>query len=117
MSPAPVLIVHPSSQVAILAGGADRFRHVLAPTDFSREAQRGVDVAIDLALELTAAALTVVHVFDVPFLAGQSPGDVAAEAEASARRKLDRLVLTVPARRATAEDLLGRDLPESGVPI
>jgi nucleotide-binding universal stress UspA family protein len=81
----PVLTVHPSDQVAILAGGMDRFRHVLTSTDFSVASQRGVDVAAELAVELDAA-LTVVHVGEPPL-----------------RAQLDELVASLRARLPRVE--------------
>lgn len=108
MATVPVLTVHPSDHVAILAGGMDRFRHVLAPTDFSEASRRGVDTATELAAQLDAA-LTVVHVQPQPSF--HVPPDVLAAADAQARGLLEELLGRVRARCAKAEGVLKRGTP------
>lgn len=64
-SPIPVLTVHRYDDVAILAGGMHRFRHVLAPTNFSDDSRRGVQLAASIARDLEAK-LTLVYAFEAP---------------------------------------------------
>jgi nucleotide-binding universal stress UspA family protein len=104
----PVLTVHPSNHVAILGGGMDVFRNVLAPTDFSEAAERGVDLAVRIALDLDAS-LTLVHVYELP------PGygyyvfdDVAQEAETAARRQLEEVLARVRPRLPTVDGVVRR---------
>lgn len=110
MATVPVLTVHPSDHVAILAGGMDRFRHVLAPTDFSEASRRGVDTATELAARLDAA-LTVVHVQPQPSFPHHVPPDVLAAADAQAHGLLEELLGRVRARCPKAEGVLKRGTP------
>jgi nucleotide-binding universal stress UspA family protein len=114
LSPAPVLTVHSSGSVAILAGGMDHFRHILAPTDFSEASERGVDAATSLALEFDAS-LTLVHSYELPIYAYYVVDDVTAEVEARARRKLDKLLVRVRVRLPKAEGEVRRGAPWQGI--
>jgi len=109
-SPVPVLTVHPYDDVAILTGGMDRFRHVLAPTDLSEDSRSGVDLAASLAAEL-GAALTLVYVFEPPGSEYYLPPDVAEDLEGAARRQLDELVARVRDRVPKAEGVVTRGTP------
>jgi nucleotide-binding universal stress UspA family protein len=102
-SPVPVLTIHPTDHVSILAGGMDRFRHILVPTDFSEAAERGIDAAVNLALEFDAS-LTVVHAREPPtydYGAFEEP-----EFERRARSELDRLAQQIRVRVPTADAIL-----------
>jgi nucleotide-binding universal stress UspA family protein len=102
-SPVPVLTIHPTDHVAILAGGMDRFRQILVPTDFSEAAERGIDVAVSLALEFNAL-LTVVHAFEPP---GDDYGTFEGpELERRARSELDVLAQRIRVRVPTADAIL-----------
>jgi nucleotide-binding universal stress UspA family protein len=115
LSTVPVLTVHPSDHVSILAGGMDRFRHILAPTDLSEASQRGVDAAVTLALELDAW-VTLVHVYEVPSYAYYVLGDGStAEARAHAQRELDEVLARVRARFPEAEGVLRQGIPWRGI--
>jgi nucleotide-binding universal stress UspA family protein len=111
-SPCPVLTLHSTDHVAILAGGMSRFRHVLASTDFSKASLFGVDAAVNLALELDTR-LTIVHVCEPPTYVGSSEvppsyfiDDIAAEIKQQARRELDALIARVRVRLPKVEGLL-----------
>lgn len=109
-APVPVLTVHPYDDVAILSGGMDRIRHVLAPTDLSDDSRRGVEMAASLALE-AEAALTLVYVFEPPSSEYYLPPDVAEDLEGAARRQLDELVASVRQRVPKAEAVVIRGTP------
>lgn len=109
-SPVPVLTIHPYDDVGILAGGMDRFRHVLAPTDLSDDSRRGVEAAASLAAELEAA-LTLVHVFVPPNPEYFVPPDVVEDLEGAARRQLEDLVGSVRGRVPKAEGVVTRGTP------
>ncbi|HEX8795171.1 MAG TPA: universal stress protein [Polyangiaceae bacterium] len=98
LSPVPVLTVHPYDEVALLAGGMDRFRNILAPTDLSNDSRRGLELAASLARE-GESALTVVHVIE-PFWEPLTrpyslPPDIALDVQGAAQRQLDALVASV----------------------
>jgi nucleotide-binding universal stress UspA family protein len=114
LAPVPVLTVHPLSHVAVLAGGMGRFRHILAPTDFSEASQRGTEAAVNLAIEL-GAALTLVHVYEVPAYACYALDDVAAEVEARLGRDLDELLARVRARFPKAEGVVRQGAAWQGI--
>jgi nucleotide-binding universal stress UspA family protein len=69
------------------------FKHILAATDFSEASRDAVELARAMACEC-GAALTLVHVCEVPGYArtGPIPYDVAAPAAARAEAQLDALV-------------------------
>jgi nucleotide-binding universal stress UspA family protein len=110
LSPAPVLTVHPSDHVSITAGGMDRFRHILAPTDFSAASQQGVDAAVALALELDAS-LTLVHVYELPIYPYHMLDDVLADVEAAIRRELEGLLARVRVGFPKAEGVVRQGAP------
>jgi nucleotide-binding universal stress UspA family protein len=109
MSPVPVLTVHPSDAVSILVGGMGRIRHIVAPTDFSEASQRGVDAAVTVALELDAA-LTIVHVRELPSYAYGLEGLIAEE-EAKVRRALDEALAHVRVRLPRADGVARAGAP------
>jgi len=109
-SPVPVLTVHPYDEVAILAGGMDRFRHVLACTDLSEDSRRGVETAASLAGEL-GAAITLVYVFEPPVSEYYTPPDVADDMEGATRRTLNELARTVRDRVPNAESVVTHGVP------
>jgi nucleotide-binding universal stress UspA family protein len=114
LSTVPVLTVHPSDHVSILAGGMDRFRHILAPTDLSEASQRGVDAAVSLALELEAW-LTLVHVYELPSYAYFVHEDRGSEAEERARRRLDEVLARVRTALPEAEGVVRKGAPWRGI--
>lgn len=113
-SPVPVLTVHPSDDVPILGSVADRVGRILAPTDLSEASQRGVDVAVTLALAL-GAALTLVCVYELPNYAYYALEEVAADAEATVRRSLDEIVARVRLRLPDAEGIVRTGPPWKGI--
>lgn len=127
LSPAPVLTVHPSDGVAALEGGTNHFRHILAPTDFSEASRRGVDLALNMALELEAA-LTLVHLYELPGsayyvsddfappgYAGYVPDDFTSDVEARARWELDTILASVRRRFPKAEGVVRRGNAWNGI--
>jgi nucleotide-binding universal stress UspA family protein len=114
LSPVPVLTVHPSDYVAILAGGMDRFRHILAPTDFSDASQQGIEAATTLALELDAD-LTLVHVYDLPSYASLAGEEVTSAFDAQARRDMGDLLTRVRVRCPRAEGLVRQGATWQGI--
>ena len=109
-SPAPVMTIHPSDHIAILEGGMDRFRHILAPVDFSEATRNGVDLAVDLAREFEAS-LTLLHVHEWPAFASEIPDDVTEQARAGARRQLDERLAQVRTRLPNAEAIMREGVP------
>jgi nucleotide-binding universal stress UspA family protein len=110
-SPVPVLTIHPTDQVSILAGGMDRFRHILVPTDFSEAAERGIDAAVDLALDFDAS-LTVVHVCERP---GYDYGVFEGLEFERYTRSMDRLMRRVQARLPRADSILREGYAWKGI--
>ena len=114
LSPVPVMTVRSSSEVAILTGGMGRFRHILAPTDFSEASRQGVDFAVKLALELEAA-LTLVYAYQPPNFAYFILDEVASSAEAQIRGLLDEQLVRVRARFPKAEGVVRQGDPSHGI--
>lgn len=105
-SSVPVLTVHSTDCIAVLAGGMDRFRHILAPTDFSDSSQWGIDTAVSLALDLEAS-LTLVHVYEpASYTYYAIDPAIVAEVEAEARGQLDGVLARVRGRCPKAEGVL-----------
>ncbi len=105
MSRAPVLTVHRSEGGATFANDTHRFRHILAPTDFSAASRPGVDAALALAVELHAT-LTLVHIYELPICAYYVLADISTEAESRARRRLDELLVSVRRRVPGADGVV-----------
>jgi nucleotide-binding universal stress UspA family protein len=114
LSPVPVLTVRSSSDVAILAGGMDRFRHILAPTDFSEASRRGVETATSLALDL-GTSLTLAHVYELPSAASYLFEGLAGEAEAEVGRLLEAELARVRGRVPGVEGIVRRGDPWRGI--
>jgi nucleotide-binding universal stress UspA family protein len=74
------------------------FKHIVAATDFSETSRAAFELACELAREC-GAALTVVHVCEVPGYdeTGPIPYDVATPIVASAERELDGIMRRVRA--------------------
>ena len=111
-SPAPVLTVHPSDHVS--AGGEGSFRKILAATDFSAASLRGVDAAVDLAIELDAS-LTLLHVYDLASNAHGVFDDVAMEVERQVRGRLDELLASVRSRLPSVDGVVREGMPWQGI--
>lgn len=110
LSPAPVLTVRSSSEVALLAGGMGRFRHILAPTDFSEASLRGVDAAVRLANDLQAA-LTLVYAYELPNYAYFVLDEVASGAEAQLRALLEEQLARVRPHFPKVEGVVRQGVP------
>jgi nucleotide-binding universal stress UspA family protein len=106
-SPVPVLTVHPADRLPDDPGRI--FRKILVPTDFSVASGKGVDLAIQLALELEAS-LTILHVCELPAPLYVTP-DVEREVEAQARRSLAGVLSGARSRVPNAESALSRGSP------
>jgi nucleotide-binding universal stress UspA family protein len=85
------------------------FKHILVPTDFGDASDRALELGIDFA-ERYQAALTVVHVHDVPAYAygdgGLSPVDFLGPLLAAAQQALDDEVAKVRKKLPRAKGVL-----------
>jgi len=106
----PVMTIHPTDHVAILEGGMDRFRHVLAPVDFDEPSVAGIELATSLAVELESE-LTLVHAHEWPAYVSSASDDFRAQARAAAQRALGERLVKVRSRLPRAEATM-----EEGVP-
>jgi nucleotide-binding universal stress UspA family protein len=81
------------------------FKHIVAATDFSETSRAAIELACAMARE-GGAALTVVHVCEVPGYdeTGPIPYDVATPIVAGAERELDGVMSRV---RASCPDAAG----------
>ena len=89
------------------------FKKILVPVDFGEPSRRALEVAIDLAKQ-NRAALTVLHVFDVPpSYAGMdlSPMHLLAPMWASVQEELDSTLAKVKAELPDATQGMARGVP------
>jgi nucleotide-binding universal stress UspA family protein len=114
LSPTPVLTVRSSSEVSLLAGGMGKFRHVLAPIDFSEASLRGVDAAVSLASDLEAA-LTLVYAYELPNYAYFVLDEVASGAEAQLRALMEEQLARVRPRFPKVEGVVRQGVPSHAI--
>jgi nucleotide-binding universal stress UspA family protein len=82
------------------------FKHVLLATDFSEASAAAVDLAVSIARQ-EGAALTVVHVCELPMLPeGAPPVDLVRAITAEAGAHLDRFMASLKARSPEARPVL-----------
>ena len=89
------------------------FKNILVPVDFGEPSRHALEVAIDLAKQ-NGAALTVLHVFDVPLsYAGMdlSPMDLLAPMWAAAQAELDSTLAKVKPALPNATQCMARGVP------
>jgi nucleotide-binding universal stress UspA family protein len=89
------------------------FKHILVPVDFSEPSDRALQVAMDLAKQY-GAALTVLHVFDVPpAYAGMdlAPIDLMTPMLDAARKQLDATLADVRGKLPSATVLMAQGVP------
>jgi nucleotide-binding universal stress UspA family protein len=94
------------------------FKHVLVPVDFGDSSQRVLDAAIELAGRFDAA-LTLVHVYEVPaYVYGgmtYATADMFAPVEEAARKQLELTLKEVQQRAAGAKAVLRRGTASDGI--
>jgi len=91
------------------------FKHIFVPVDFADSSQAALEFGIELSLKF-GAALTLVHVYDVPVYGYEGAALLAtaewlAPIEAGARRTLDTTLAGVRARVPGAKAVLRGGTP------
>jgi len=90
------------------------FKHILVPLDFGEPSRRALELAIELTQQF-GAALTLVHVYEIPAMAygGLAPTaiDLVTPIMKAAQDELDRELTEVRRRVPTTKGIL-----RSGVP-
>jgi nucleotide-binding universal stress UspA family protein len=93
----------------------NRIGHILVATDFSACSEEAIEFAADFAKRF-GADLSIVHIYEIPsFAAGFGAAEIIAPMEESARRRLNRILASLPPDRPPARATLRFGMAADGI--